>query len=38
MAYKKQPMKTLVPSASSDALDILKLMFKINPGKRATAQ
>ncbi|CDW82802.1 cyclin-dependent kinase f-4-like [Stylonychia lemnae] len=38
MAYKKQPMKNLIPSASSDALEIFKLMFKINPGKRVTAQ
>ena len=37
MAFKKQPMKNLIPSASSEALEIFKLMFKINPTKRATA-
>lgn len=37
MAYKKQPMKFLVPSASEEALELMKLMFKINPNKRASA-
>ena len=30
-------MKTLVPRASSEAHEILKLMFKINPKKRPKA-
>jgi hypothetical protein len=30
-------MKTLVPGASEEALEIMKLMFKINPAKRSTA-
>ena len=30
-------MKSLIPRASSEALEILKLMFKINPKKRPTA-
>lgn len=30
-------MKFLVPGASEEALEIMKLMFKINPNKRASA-
>lgn len=37
MAYKKQPMKFLVPGASEEALELMKMMFKINPNKRSTA-
>jgi serine/threonine protein kinase len=37
MQYKKQSMKALVPRASTEALAMLKLMFKINPKKRPTA-
>lgn len=30
-------MKSIVPGASTEAIEIFKLMFKINPKKRPTA-
>lgn len=35
--YKKQPMRYLVKGSSDEAQEILKLMLKINPSKRASA-
>jgi serine/threonine protein kinase len=37
MSYKKQSLRKFIPGISSDALNIIKKMFKINPAKRPSA-